>query len=156
MLKKNLDQLKLLIVIGILILVGQKVGFMVVDKEFSVAAALPGTILIIVVCLLSLMIKECLPNLKFPAFAWATMIGLILSMPFMPTAKAFLAYTNEVNFLSTTTPILAFAGISVGNKVQELKSMSWKIVLISLLVFTSTFFGSAIIAQIVLKLQGII
>lgn len=156
MLKKNLDQLKLLIVIGLLVLVAQKVGFMVAGKEFAVADAIPGTLLIIVVCLLSLMIKECLPNLKFPAFAWATMIGLILSMPFMPTAKVFLEYTNKVNFLSTTTPILAFAGISVGNKVHELKSMSWKIVLISLLVFTSTFFGSAIIAQFILKMQGII
>lgn len=156
MLKKSLDQLKLLIVVGVLVLVAQKVGFMVADKEFSVVEALPGIILIVLICMLSLIIKELLPNLKFPAFAWATMIALILSMPFMPTAKLFLEYTNKINFLSTTTPILAFAGISVGNKVSELKSMSWKIVLISLVVFTSTFFGSAIISQIVLKLQGII
>lgn len=156
MLKKNMDQLKLLIVVGMLVLVAQKVGFIIAGKEFNVGEALPGIGLIVGVCLLSLMIKELLPNLKFPAFAWATMIGLILSMPFMPTAKMFLAYTNKVNFLSTTTPILAFAGVSVGNKVDQLKAMSWKIVLISLVVFTSTFFGSAMIAQFILKMQGII
>ena len=156
MLSKTLDQLKLLIFVCILILVGQKIGFMVAGKEFLVSEAIPGTVIILLVCVLSLIIKDLFPKLKFPAFAWATMIALILSMPFMPTAKLFLEYTNKINFLSTTTPILAFAGISVGNKIKELKSMSWKIVLISLVVFMSTFFGSAIIAQIMLKAQGII
>ena len=144
-------QLKMLLVVGIMILIGQNIGF-----DVPVLPAIPGMILVIAVCMLSLMIKDLLPNLKFPAFAWATMIGLILSMPFMPTAKVFLEYTNHVNFLGTTTPILAFAGISVGNKIPQLKKMSWKILVISLIVFASTYFGSAIIAQIVLKIQGII
>ena len=74
----------------------------------------------------------------------------------MPTAKLFLAYTDKVHFLGTTTPILAFAGISVGNKIEELKKISWKLVIVAMLVFCGTFFGSAIIAQTVLKMQGII
>ncbi len=150
-LENTLYQLKMLLVVAILILIGQKIGFNV-----PVLKAVPGMILVVIVCLVSLMIKDLLPNLKFPAFAWATMIGLILSMPFMPTAKFFLEYTNQVNFLGTTTPILALAGISVGNKIPQLKKMSWKILVISLIVFASTYFGSAIIAQIVLKIQGII
>ncbi len=149
--ENTLYQLKMLLVVAILILIGQKIGFNV-----PVLKAVPGMILVVIVCLVSLMIKDLLPNLKFPAFAWATMIGLILSMPFMPTAKFFLEYTNQVNFLGTTTPILALAGISVGNKIPQLKKMSWKILVISLIVFASTYFGSAIIAQIVLKIQGII
>lgn len=156
MYKKSLDHLKSLIVVCILILVAQKVGFSILGKEFSVADALPGTLFILIVCMLSLIIKELFPKSIFPAFAWATLIGLVLSMPFMPTAELFLQQTNKVNFLSTTTPILAFAGISVGNKVKELKEMSWKIVLISMVVFLSTYFGSALIAQAILKAQGII
>ena len=74
----------------------------------------------------------------------------------LPTSAVLLEYTNKVGFLATTTPILAFAGISVGNKIGILKKISWKLVLISLIVFTSTFFGSAIIAQILLTLQGTI
>jgi len=150
-LENTLYQLKMLLVVAVLILIGQKIGFKV-----PILKAVPGMILVVIVCLLSLTIKDLLPNLKFPAFAWATMIGLILSMPFMPTAKVFLEYTNQVNFLGTTTPILALAGISVGNKIPQLKKMSWKILVISLVVFASTYFGSAIIAQIVLKIQGII
>ncbi|PUU86296.1 MAG: hypothetical protein CI947_2516, partial [Halanaerobium sp.] len=77
-------------------------------------------------------------------------------MPFMPTADLFLKYTNEVNFLGTTTPILAFAGISVGNKIEKLKKLSWKVFIVAIAVFIGTYFGSAIVAHIVLKLQGII
>ncbi len=149
--KNTLEQLKIMIVVAVMILIGQKIGY-----GLSVIEAIPGIILIVIVAMLALMIKDLLPNLKFPAFAWATMIGLILSMPFMPTAKFFLEYTNKVNFLGTTTPILAFAGISVGNKIPQLKKLSWKILLIAIVVFASTYFGSAIIAQIVLKIQGII
>ena len=128
-----------------------KIGF-----GFSVVDAIPGVILIIIIAMLSLIIKDLTPKLQFPAFAWATMIALILSMPFMPTANLFLAYTDKIHFLGTTTPILAFAGISVGNKIEELKKISWKLVIVAMLVFCGTFFGSAIIAQTVLKMQGII
>ena len=148
---KTSNQLKMMILVGMLILAGQKIGF-----GFSVIDAVPGTVLIIVIAMASLIIKDLTPKLQFPAFAWATMIGLILSMPFMPTAKVFLDYTNKVHFLATTTPILAFAGISVGNKIQELKQISWKIVIVAMTVFCGTFFGSALIAQIILKIQGII
>ncbi len=150
-LKNTLEQLKIMIVVAIMILIGQKIGF-----GLSITEAIPGIILVVIVAMLALMIKDLLPNLKFPAFAWATMIGLILSMPFMPTAKFFLEYTNKVSFLATTTPILAFAGISVGNKIPQLKKLSWKILLIAIIVFSSTYFGSALIAQLVLKIQGII
>ncbi len=148
---KTLEQFKLLIVVGILILIGQQVGF-----GINAFQSIPGMIVVLLIAQLSLIIKGALPNLKFPAFAWATMISLLLSMPFMPTANWFLSTTGQVNFLGTTTPILAFAGISVGNKLGALKKMSWKIVIIAIFVFIGTFFGSAIIAQLVLKMQGII
>ena len=58
--------------------------------------------------------------------------------------------------LGTTTPILAFAGLSVGNKIQKLKNLSWKVFIVAIAVFIGTFFGSAIVSHIILKLQGII
>lgn len=148
---KSLNQLKVLIVVGILILIGQNIGYGV-----PVMAAIPGMLMVIGIAFLSLLIKEAFPNIKFPAFAWASLTALILSMPFMPTADFFLKYTNEVNFLGTTTPILAFAGISVGNKIEQLKRLSWRVFIVAIAVFIGTFFGSALIAQFVLKIQGII
>ncbi len=146
-----LNQLKVLILVAILILIGQQIGYGV-----SIIDAMPGMILVILICIVALIIKGFTPKLKFPAFAWASLIALILTMPFVPTSKFILEYTTNVSFLGTTTPILAFAGISIGMKVARLKELSWKLIIIAFLVFLGTFFGSAVIAQIVLKIQGLI
>jgi len=148
---RSLEYLKMLIIVGILILIGQRLGY-----GNAIMPALPGMIIVILISFLALTIKDSFPDLKFPAFAWASLTALILSMPFMPTAELFLKYTNEVNFLGTTTPILAFAGISVGNKIEKLKKLSWKVFIVAIAVFIGTYFGSAIVAHIVLKMQGII
>lgn len=146
-----LNELKVLCVVAVMILIGQAIGY-----KISILEAIPGIVIVVALSELSLIIKAAFPKIKFPAFAWASLIALILSMPFMPTAKIFLQFTNKVNFLGTTTPILAFAGIAIGNKVQELKKLSWKFVIVAVFVFLGTFFGSAIVAQIVLKIQGLI
>lgn len=148
---KILNQFIVMIVVSIMTLIGQRIGY-----KIPIAKAIPGMILILMIAMISVIIKDFMPRSQFPAFAWATLIALVLTMPFMPTAKFVLGYTNQVNFLGTTTPILAFAGISVGMKILQLKKLSWRLVIVACFVFIGTFFGSAIIAQIVLKLQGII
>lgn len=144
------SQLNMLIVVGLITLIGQKIGY-----GISPLKALPGMILIVIICLAALALKRLVP-LKIPAFAYASLIALILTVPWLPTSAIVLKYTNEVNFLGTTTPILAYAGISIGLQVLEIKRISWKLVLVAFFVFLGTFFGSAIVAQIILKLQGLI
>lgn len=134
-----------------MILIGQRIGY-----GISIVPAIPGMILVVLVAIFAIFMRALTPKLSFPAFAYASLTALILSMPFMPTAEIFLRLTDQVNFLGTTTAILAFAGISVGNKIVQLKKLSWKVAIVSILVFTGTFFGSAIVANIILKMQGII
>lgn len=149
--KTIVNQFKVMLLVCIITLIGQRIGY-----GIGIGKAIPGMIIIIFLGMVALIIKDFTPKLKFPAFAWASMIALILTMPFMPTSKLMLAYTNEVSFLGTTTPILAFAGISVGMKVARLKQLSWKLIVVAIFVFLGTFFGSAVVAQIVLKMQGLI
>ena len=60
------------------------------------------------------------------------------------------------SFIKLFAVILAAAGVSIGTKLDDVKKLSWKIVLVSLLVFCGTFFGSAIIAHVMLSIQGLI
>lgn len=145
------NQFKAILISCILILIGQQIGY-----KIPIIKAIPGMIIIIVICMVAIIIKDFTPKVKFPAFAWASMLALLLTMPFVPTSKFILDYTNSVNFLGTTTPILAFAGIAVGTQVDRLKQLSWKLVVVAFAVFLGTFFGSAIISEIVLKIQGLI
>jgi Ca2+/H+ antiporter len=60
----------------------------------------------------------------------------------------------KVNFMSLTTPILAYAGISIGKDLDMFKKAGWRLVIVACVVFTGTFLGSAVIAQALLKLMG--
>ncbi|BDH46912.1 hypothetical protein TUM12370_29560 [Salmonella enterica subsp. enterica serovar Choleraesuis] len=149
--QEYLNNLKVIVICIFLTLMAQWVG-----HGMSPLAAIPGAIIMLVIIVMSLQIKAWLPKLPLPAFAWATVISLVLSIPWSPVHESFMKYTNHIDFLATTTPLLAFAGISVGNSLDKLKSMSWKIVIISLLVFTSAFFGASYVAEAILHFQGII
>lgn len=150
-LKEYVSSARIIIPCIFLVLIAQWVG-----KGMSPVAAIPGALMMLAIILASLQIKAWLPKLPLPAFAWATLIALLLSVPYSPVSKVFMHYTNRIDFLATTTPLLAFAGLSVGNSLDKLKSLSWRIVIISLLVFTTAFFGAAFVAQFILNIQGII
>ncbi len=147
--KRSSYQLLVMTCVGAIILLGQRISL-----GTPVIKALPGMIMVIAAAMAAMILKDLFPKSIFPAFGFATILGLLLSMPYSPTAKVFLENTDNVNFMAITTPLLAFAGISVGNKIEQLKEMSWKIVVISMLVFTTIFFACATIAHVVLKLQG--
>lgn len=150
-LKRTAYQLIVMLMVGAMILIGQYIS-----KGIAITTALPGMLMMIAAAILAMILKDLFPKSLFPAFGFATIIGLLLSIPGNPVSDVFNANTANINFMAITTPLLAFAGISVGNKIEELKQMSWKIVVISLVVFTTIFFACATIAHIVLKLQGVI
>ena len=150
-LKRTGYQFMVMLMVGVMILTGQ-----FISKGVSVFTALPGMLIMIVAAMAAMILKDLFPKSIFPAFGFATIIGLILSVPGNPVSDVFNEQVANINFMAITTPLLAFAGISVGNKIEELKAMSWKIVVISLVVFTTIFFACASIAHVVLKMQGVI
>lgn len=150
-LKRSGYQLLVMLMVGAMILTGQ-----FISKGISIFTALPGMLIMIAAAMVAMMLKDLLPKSIFPAFGFATIIGLLLSIPGNPISNVFNEQVANINFMAITTPLLAFAGISVGNKIEELKAMSWKIVVISLIVFTTIFFACASIGHIVLKIQGVI
>lgn len=146
----GLDSLKMLLVIGIITLVGNAIGYGISPIE-----AAPGMALIIAIGLVSLFLGRYL-SLELPSFAYAMVIAFLLSLPYSPVQDTVLSLTEPVEFLATTTPILAYAGLSIALQVTQMKEVSWKLVVIAVFVFFGTFFGSAIISQIILSIQGII
>ena len=77
----SLNQLKVLIVVAIMILIGQRIGY-----GIPIMDAIPGMLIVVGLAMFALILKESFPEIKFPAFAYASLAALILSMPFMPTS----------------------------------------------------------------------
>ena len=73
--------------------------------------------------------------------------GILICLPETPVREFFISSIGKVSFLSCYIPLLAFAGLSVGGQLEELKKMSWKVILIFMIVSTCCFFGASIVAQ---------
>lgn len=107
----------------------------------------------------SLLVKEI--ELKvfptpLPAFAYATIIGIAICIPEGIVRETILSSVGKVSFLSCCVPLLAFAGLSVGGKIEQLKKLSWKVIVLFFLVSTSCFFGAALFAQLGFTITGVI
>jgi hypothetical protein len=146
----GLNSLAMLLIVGILTIVANYIGY-----GISPLAAAPGMVLIVAIGLVSLFLGRYVP-LELPSFAYAMVIAFLLALPFSPVQDVVLGFTEQVEFLATTTPILAYAGLSIGLQVRRMREVSWKLVVIAVFVFFGTFFGSALIAQTILSVQGII
>lgn len=118
-------------------------------------APIGGGVAIMLIILLSMLSKKLLPS-SLPLFAYATLVGILICLPDTPLRGFIIDYTDKISFLSCCVGLLAFAGLSVGGRVAELKNHSWKIVIIFLVVSTCCFFGAAIVAQIGFSIKGII
>ena len=142
------SNLLILIITGVLTLVGNFVGFKVSPVE-----AMPGVLILIVIAFLGILLSKIVP-IKIPSVAYIVTLSTIVTIPGMPMAELISTYTAKVNFLALCTPILAYAGIYTGKNLDTLKKTVWKIFILALFVMLGTYLGSAIIAQIILKMLG--
>ncbi|MGI5945982.1 MAG: hypothetical protein ACOX8K_01120 [Lachnospiraceae bacterium] len=151
-LENTLNQLKVLILCGLAVLATQAVNL---KGDLDIVSSALGMLIIVAVSVVSLKIKEALP-LQIPAFAWASLLSLILTTPWSPVQGVILDLTKQISAGQIGTVILAIAGVSIGCKLDDIKKLSWKMVLVAFVVFIGTFFGSALVAQVILKVQGLI
>ena len=53
-----------------------------------------------------------------------------------------------VSIVSITTPVLAFAGVSVSDSLGDLTKTSWKILIVAVFVFLGSYLGRVLLAQL--------
>lgn len=112
--------------------------------------ALPGMIILYVMSMIGLVVTRLMP-FYLPAVAWVSLVSIILTLPWVPGNEWLNAKLASVNFLAIVTPVLAYAGLALSKREFTMfRQTGWKLVIVSLLVFTGTFLGSAIIAQVLL------
>ena len=93
---------------------------------------------------------------KFPMVFWVSLVGVLISLPGMPGQPWVIEKTSHITFLATTTPVLAYAGLSLGKDLGAFRRLSWRIIPVALAVTAGTFICATALAQIVLHLEGLI
>src|SRR6056297_173549 len=143
-----MEILFVLFIVGAMSLVGNSVGF-----KNSIVQSIPGMLILIAMSMAGVSASRLIPG-NIPSVAYIVVIGCILTYPSFPGAEVISGFIKNVSFLSLTTPILAYAGISIGKDLDALKKTGWRIVVVAIFVFIGTYLGSAIIAESTLTLTG--
>jgi hypothetical protein len=155
-------RIKVLLISGVLASIANMIyewrtGAATIHMPWEVFPALLYMFIIIVVsCLVHDVLAKVLP-FQVPVILYVALITTLLSFPF----AGWFATTMQTEFakiglLPLCTPILAYAGISAGKDLDTFKEQGVAIVCTALLTFIGTYIGSAIIAQIIIKLTNVI
>lgn len=150
-LKDKLTQWLLILAITAFIgTIGNLVGYSVPIME-----SLPGILIIFALALVSLLLQELLP-FRVSYLIYITMIGMFLASPICPLAEIINPYVAKINQLALSTVCLAFAGVGMAKDWKAFKNIGIRGIIAACCVIIGTFLGSAIIANIVLSIQGLI
>ncbi len=146
---RPIHAIQIFLIVAVITLVGNWVGMQQINP---VDAAL-GMLILVAMVMAGWWLARVLP-VPFPPIVFVSLLGILLTMPWTPGSEWIVSHTTQVNFLATTTPVLAFAGISIGKDLDKFAELGWRIIVVALVVFTGTFLGSAVIAQAMLRLTG--
>jgi hypothetical protein len=146
-----LDHLVVVTIVCLVALMGNQLG-----ARINLLTALPGMIILLGMVMAGLLVTKIAP-FYLPSVAWIALISTILTLPWLPTSAPIIEQVQHVNVLSLATPVLAYAGLAITKRELDVyKASGWKIIVVALLVFFATFVGSALIAEMILKAQGLI
>jgi len=122
--------------------------------------AIPGLLFFAIPVVLGFIIDDLvspkLKKVKVPTIFYISLIGIIMGIPGVPFSELYATMTDKISLLSVGTVVLAYAGISICKDLKAFKGQGLGIVVVSLLALTGSYLGSAIIAEIVFRITGVI
>lgn len=154
-----LKKIKCLALVSVYALIGNWLSTMKAGDPVTPLEALPGMVMLFVITVIGVAISDGLDKVlpkNLPAIAYISLVAIIATIPGVPGAEYMYECMNKIGLLPLCTPILAYAGISLGKDFDTFKSQGVAIVCVALLTFVGTYVGSAVIAEIVLRLTGAI
>ena len=123
-----LEQIKIVLVIY---------GIVIIIHMVSIGSKLPdlakSTVVSFVMVVIAITLKNVVKKPNLPGFAWATLVSFVLTLPISPIADFIVNAMSAYSFGLVGLPLLAFAGIAVGDQLEVFKKLSWKIVIVSFL-----------------------
>lgn len=148
---KALETVFLLILVAIIMAAGNSVGYKV-----DLMMSLQAMAILVVISIVGFFISKVPGLKKLPVILWVSVVAALASSPICPYHEQIVMITNQVSLLAICTPVLAYAGLSIGKDLALFKSISWRIIPVSLAVFSGTFIFAALVAQLTLHWEGVI
>lgn len=150
----NIEKLKdyifILLVTAIFTVVANTFGY-----HGDIAQGSIGVLIIAATAFFGVVI-QMLPGFnKLPIVFWVSLTAVIVSIPSFPGGVWIVEQTKHINFLATTTPILAYGGLCLGKDLEAFRRLSWRIVPVAMAVASGSFLCATALAEVMLHLEGI-
>lgn len=144
------NRLGLMLVAWVMIIVANVVGYGV-----TIGQAAAGSALLCAIGLIGLLIGKFVNRwVKLPSMIFVALTGALLACPLSPISSTVMTLANYSSFMAPTAALGAYAGIAIGKDFKDFSKAGWKYIIITIFVIAGTFFFSALVADIVLKLTG--
>ena len=125
-----------------------------IATELSMLDIVIGLLVLYGMCVVGLLLTKYVP-LRLPSVAWISLVAVVLTLPMLPWSSTVFPLVEGINFLALAVPPLAYAGFAISKlEIDVLKRSGWKILLVAVMVFLGTYVGSAVIAEITLRITG--
>ena len=152
-------RIKVLVITAVIASIGNMLSTWHAGAPVMPWATIPALASMFVIVLLGCLADELMRkiHISLPKILYISLFTMLLSIPgFSPIAEWMQVNYAKIGVLPLCTPILAYAGISIGKDMDSFKKQGLGIVLTSLMAFAGTYIGSAIIAEVLLKLTHVI
>lgn len=154
--KSQLPKLKMLCIGALLILFTQFVKSLRAPEVYSVTPqTFSGLFVLVLFSFIGILIGELAKRsgvkvlADFPVLGWVS----LASLAFCLVSNVFVDAIGGVSLLAITTPVLAYAGVSVANSLGDFTKNSWKYLIVALFVFVGSYLGRVLIAQLGMALS---
>lgn len=123
-----------------------------IATDLSLLQIAAGLLALYLLCVLGVLLTRFVP-LRLPSVAWISLVGIAATLPMLPWGPGFLSLVEELDFLAMAIPALAYAGLAVSKlEMGIMRRSGWKLFIIAVFVFLGTYLGSALIAELMLRL----
>ena len=125
-----------------------------IATDLSLGGVVAGLAALYVLCVVGLLITKYAP-FYLPSVAWISLVGIVLTLPYLPWFEWFNGLVSGIDFLALAVPPLAYAGLAISKlELDVMRRSGWKILIVAILVFIGTYVGSAAVAEIMLRVTS--
>ena len=127
----------------------------IININPPLASSAVGCLVLVALAAVGIFISLLTGLTKLPIVFGVSIVAVAVSVPGFPGGEFIMHHTNNVSFLALTTPLLAYAGLSIGKDMEAFKGLSWRIIPVALAVAAGSFVCSTILAEFMLHLEGV-
>ena len=139
-----------LVIFSFIVTVGNFVGY-----KTPLVDVFIGMLLLSLITILGMSLERIVPG-NIQSLVFISLIGILVAVPGVPTSDFMIHYVSNIELISIVTAFLGYVGIAIGNDWEEFMKIGWKGIIVTFIVITGTYLGSATIGQLTLLATGII